>query len=298
MSELDTPISSGMTRRDALRRGAILGGAAVWTAPAVQTIGVRAAFGQDAIGTPPPTEPPPGNGTVTGQVSDARTGGPIDGATVQIAGQMQVTGPDGQFSFTNVAAGSQTLQASASGYSTASATVMVVDGATVTHNLELSALGLITAVLTWGANPEDLDLHASGPDGSGGRFHVYFGNGSSSGGNASLDRDDTSSFGPETTTISVLSAPGSGYVPGTYEFWVHHYFGNGDLATSGGELVLTGRESQVGAFLASGASGPADSSHWRVVSFTLDAAGMMSNVTTQQLLENNQFGASGAGVVY
>ena len=297
MDDLRTPTSGGMTRRDALRRGAILGGAAVWTVPAVQSVGVRAALGQEANGTPPPTDPGTGDGTVTGQVSDARTGDPIGGALVQIAGQSQTTAADGLFSFSGVPAGNQTLQASASGYSTASATVMVVDGATVNHNLELSTLGLITAVLTWGANPADLDLHASGPDGSGGRFHVYFG-ARSPVDHASLDRDDTSSFGPETTTFNVSPATPGQYVPGEYRIWVHHYAGNGDLATSGGELVLTGRESQVGAFQASGASGPANSSHWRVVDFTLDAAGVMSGVTIRQLLENNQFGASGAGVVY
>jgi hypothetical protein len=45
---------SGPNRRDVLRRGAILGGAMVWTVPAVQTFG-GAAFA--ATGTPPCTPP-------------------------------------------------------------------------------------------------------------------------------------------------------------------------------------------------------------------------------------------------
>lgn len=36
--------SSGLSRREALRRGAILGGALVWSAPAIQTIGMRGAY--------------------------------------------------------------------------------------------------------------------------------------------------------------------------------------------------------------------------------------------------------------
>ena len=41
----------GMSRRDLIRRGAILGGTLVWAAPAVQTF-ARPAFGQDTNGTP------------------------------------------------------------------------------------------------------------------------------------------------------------------------------------------------------------------------------------------------------
>ena len=48
-----TEVSSqlGMSRRDLIRRGAILGGTLVWAAPAVQTF-ARPAFGQDTNGTP------------------------------------------------------------------------------------------------------------------------------------------------------------------------------------------------------------------------------------------------------
>ena len=41
----------GMSRRDLIRRGAILGGTLVWAAPAVQTF-ARPAFGQETNGTP------------------------------------------------------------------------------------------------------------------------------------------------------------------------------------------------------------------------------------------------------
>lgn len=38
----------GITRRDLLRRGAVLGGAVVWTTPVVQTLGMGRAFAQTA----------------------------------------------------------------------------------------------------------------------------------------------------------------------------------------------------------------------------------------------------------
>lgn len=40
--------SQGITRRDLLRRGAVLGGAVVWTTPVVQTLGMGRAFASTA----------------------------------------------------------------------------------------------------------------------------------------------------------------------------------------------------------------------------------------------------------
>lgn len=268
------------TRRDALRRGAVVGGAAVWTVPTVQTIGQRVALGQDTNGTPPPTDPGTGTGTVSGTVLDARTGGPISGATVTVAGQSMVTGADGAFLLTNVTAGTQTLTGSATGYTTATESIVVPDGGSVVENLALSPSGVITAVLTWGIDPRDLDIHASGPDGSGGRFHCYFAD-QNPVPHASLDVDDVSSEGPETITIN-LGGGSSSFVAGQYEFWVHHFAGTGDFTTSGARVVLTGQTAQVGEWFAADASGTVDRI-WRVVGFDLDAAGVISNVTVRQV---------------
>lgn len=268
------------TRRDALRRGAALGGAAVWAVPTVQTIGQRVALGQDTNGTPPPTDPGTGTGTVSGTVLDARTGGPIAGATVSIAGQSTVTSGDGAFLFNGVPAGTQTLTAAASGYTTAMESVAVPDGGSVVENLTLSPTGVITAVLTWGLDPRDLDIHASGPDGSGGRFHCYFSDPNPVT-HASLDVDDVTSEGPETITIN-LGDGSSSFVAGQYEFWVHHFAGTGDFTTSGARLVLTGQTAQVGEWFAADAAGTVDRI-WRVVGFDLDTAGIISNVTVRQV---------------
>jgi hypothetical protein len=48
-----------MNRRDALRRVAVIGGAAVWTAPGVQRLGMLAAHAVSPPPSPPPTSPPP-----------------------------------------------------------------------------------------------------------------------------------------------------------------------------------------------------------------------------------------------
>lgn len=48
-----------MNRRDALRRVAVVGGAAVWAAPAVQRMGMLTAHAVSPPPSPPPTSPPP-----------------------------------------------------------------------------------------------------------------------------------------------------------------------------------------------------------------------------------------------
>lgn len=84
----------------------------------------------------------------------------------------------------------------------------------------------IRIILTWGAEPRDLDSHLVGPGVDGGRFHIYYADrnyyndGSYSSDSelyaADLDYDDVTSFGPEVTTIHT-------FTPGTYYFYVHDY---------------------------------------------------------------------------
>ncbi len=73
-------------------------------------------------------------------------------------------------------------------------------------------------VLTWGAFPNDLDAHLSGPKPDGGLFHIWWRNKTMIGGKNFLDRDDQKSYGPETITI---------YKPakGLYKYAVHNFSG-------------------------------------------------------------------------
>ena len=86
----------------------------------------------------------------------------------------------------------------------------------------------IRIVLRWGSEPRDLDSHLTGPGAvnQGDRFHVYFGSRTYYDDGTyyaddktcvvDLDYDDTTSYGPEITTIHELN-------PGTYYFFVHDY---------------------------------------------------------------------------
>ncbi|MDR3295541.1 MAG: M4 family metallopeptidase [Clostridiales Family XIII bacterium] len=78
----------------------------------------------------------------------------------------------------------------------------------------------IRIVLRWGESPYDLDSHLIGPTVTGeAPFHIYYSqrdyyaNGAVA---ADLDYDDTTSYGPEITTIRLLT-------PGEYAFYVHDY---------------------------------------------------------------------------
>ena len=91
--------------------------------------------------------------------------------------------------------------------------------------------GQLRFVLTWGSEPRDLDSHLWLPPSM--PYHVYFSRKGSLTAcpNASLDIDDTSSFGPEVITIT-------GFSPGTYRYAVNLFAGTGTLAGSGAQVQV------------------------------------------------------------
>lgn len=78
-------------------------------------------------------------GTVTGTVTEAESGDPLPGATVQIVGENTgaASSADGQYRITGVPSGEQTLQVSFVGYQEQERTVNVPDGGTVRVNFQL-----------------------------------------------------------------------------------------------------------------------------------------------------------------
>lgn len=94
------------------------------------------------------------------------------------------------------------------------------------------AAGDLRIVLLWGEEPSDLDSHLWGPtiDGTG-KFHIFYGDKTyyefdetgESTIPAFLDLDDTSSYGPETTTVYEMNQSG------TYSFYVHDFTNRAEL---------------------------------------------------------------------
>src|SRR5438270_3117093 len=81
-------------------------------------------------------------GTVTGVVTNISTGGVIAGAMVKWYGASATADGNGVYTLANVAGGSQTFTASATGYLARNATANV-SGGTTTLNIQLSTAGIL-----------------------------------------------------------------------------------------------------------------------------------------------------------
>jgi hypothetical protein len=225
----DGSFTAGLLQRDAA------GGSVLLLAQATGYVGgnVLANVVADAT-TPGPTIPlaPASSlpGGINGTVRDATTGNGIPGAGVILyntlgyvnAGNTTADG-SGAFSFTGLAAGTYDLVASASGYSQANRYAVAVGNNGVTSGQDAflspeSGANVIRIVLTWGADPPDLDSHLTGPNADTTRFHVWFNNrlDPTMPPYAGLDHDVTTGYGPESITITRFNS-------GNYRYSVHDF---------------------------------------------------------------------------
>lgn len=104
--------------------------------------------------------------------------------------------------------GNYTLTASKEGYSDTSYNIVIYPG-TTDENPEINETmsptmneGFYRIILTWGQTPRDLDSHLVADTDTGSGIHVYYSNKNPYPNYADLDVDDTTSYGPETVTIS------------------------------------------------------------------------------------------------
>ena len=176
------------------------------------------------------------DGRVSGRFINALTGGNISGVTYEIRrGWNNISGDyiatstvNGSYNVT-LPAGNYTVYAKKDGFIPASVNVTIVANASAQADITMSPEDTgdldtsvnLRFILTWGSTPSDLDSHLFGPGVNGaGMFHTYY---SSKNYNyngeliANLDLDDTSSYGPETTTIYKANSSG------TYSYYVHDY---------------------------------------------------------------------------
>ena len=197
-----------------------------------------------------------GNGTVSGTIKDSLTGNGLAGVTVNLraglntqTGAVVTTGTTngaGLFSIANVPTGYYTAELAKTGYIIAFISIYSLGGQTTgDQNASISpvlAAGETRIVLTWGGAPSDLDSHLTGPTTSGGRFHIYcVGTSVNDGTVAQLDADDTTSYGPETVTISTQIA-------GVYRYSVYDYTNK----ASNSSTALSNSGAQVKVYQASG----------------------------------------------
>jgi hypothetical protein len=161
----------------------------------------------------------------TGRVVNAVDAAPISGATVGFDGIATTTAANGTF-LLSLPAGTYDVTVSAPDFISATFSDVVIPSGETT---DLGTIALSTEVepgetrivLTWGETPADLDAHLTGPiEDSDDRFHIYWAEENRGSLDASpfafLDIDDTTSFGPETITITAQ-------FPGVYRYSVHNY---------------------------------------------------------------------------
>lgn len=206
---------------------------------------------------------------ITGTVKNALTGSSIDGVTVRlrpgwgnqtgslatIAGSnndaITVTDENGQYTI-EVNEGCYTAEFIKEGYITGYVNVICTNMDDTNQDAVLTPVlsdNEYRIVLTWSSTPSDLDSHISGPLSTGGRFHVYYSDMSASDNGetvASLDLDDTSSYGPETITLTKTQ-------DGVYKYAVHDYTNRSSssstaLSMSGAKVELYCGNSLIGTY--------------------------------------------------
>lgn len=251
-----------MSRREAMKTAMKAGAyaAPVILSAAIPAVGVAAA------------SPVPRTGTLTGRITRASNGQPIAGATVRVGTVSTTTDANGNYTLNNAPAGVQTVLTSAPGFTSRSDQVTIAANGTTpfsTSLVAISASGNITIVLSWGAQPPDLDSHLTGPDVvNGGRFHVFFSN-KTPVPYASLDHDTVTGFGPETVTVQPFT--GGLFVPGDYHYYVDNYSVTPGFNASTAVVTVFQGGAQIAQFQSSGAAGNPALREWYVFNFTLTA---------------------------
>lgn len=186
------------------------------------------------------------SGLVTGVVSDATNPSiKLAGVKVSADGKTATTDASGKYEI-RLSPGQKTLAFSKDGYINTSAALNVARGRDNRQDVSMSpelASNEYRVVLTWGETPKDLDSHLKGVSPRGTSYHMYFHDKKPTGRSTEvqLDVDDTSSFGPETTTFVV--DPRYNYVFYVLDYTNRKVVSNTKLQQSGAKIeVYCGNE--------------------------------------------------------
>ncbi len=185
-------------------------------------------------------------GTSKGTILNAKTSEPVAGVSLQFRKGWGVatgavvaetnSGSNGSYSIA-LPQGNYTMSMSKNGFVTSISNVVSMAGEGFTQDAVLSPIGYDNEyrfVLTWGDSPSDLDSHLNGTLSNGSQFHVYYRYKSQGDGEVttcSLDVDDTTSYGPETITLTPTTGK-------AYYYYIHRYSDEGALSSSNAQVKV------------------------------------------------------------
>lgn len=222
-------------------------------------------------------------GVLGGVVRNGSNGTPLAGAVVRAAGITVLTDASGAFTFAELQSGPVTVEASASGFINQTLQTTLDPEAANSLVFALPQVSPdIALTLTWGAQPQDLDAHLSGPASGGGRFHLRFNNPNPET-YASLTLDSQTGFGPE--QVIIRRDPGTNlFAAGEYRLWIHNFTGVPEFDASGAQLRVS-RDGQILAtFDVGAAAGNPNLDLWHIVNLQLTANGDLTIVPVQQFV--------------
>jgi len=173
---------------------------------------------------------------------NALDGEPIVGAIVELDGiGLYESDIEGKVKFPRIEEdGDIGVHFIADGYISTDVNVEVIAGTIFNNRVSVSpemAMEYLRVILDWGRRPKDLDAHFTKNK----QYHISYRNMKVSGdGMATLDRDDTDSFGPETITIKEIDSESH------YIFWVQDFSNRDDdnskaLSKSGATIKVYGK---------------------------------------------------------
>lgn len=233
-------------------------------------------------------------GGFSGKITDAVTGNPVAGVTLTIrkgwdnpdAGEVVAvleTNSNGVFTYSitkilgvvfGLPSGNYTATTEKTGYASTSFNIVVVPG--IVNSGQDATIAPITdgsyrVVLSWGAVPSDLDSHMTAYTSSGSYEHVYYSN--KVGYTANLDIDDTSSYGPETITVTDFELLSDGFTYSVHDYSNKGSTSNSILSSSGAVVELYKGNTLLKKYYV-----PTDKigTVWRV--FSIDAEGNITDI--------------------
>jgi hypothetical protein len=217
-----------------------------------------------------------GTGTINGILRDATNNDPISGVTIEVRPNWNnaagtpittiTTNTNGRYEC-SLSYGYYTFTASKNDYITAIMNVHIfMNSVEKNYAMNPNDGSQYRIVLTWGANPSDLDSHLVSDIGN---VHCWYSNRQPSSA-VRLDIDVTTGYGPETTTVYNLAELGG------FRYYVHQYSSDSNLWSSNAIVRVYKGVDLIGTYYVPTSSADTSCRYWQV--FEMSANGIITDL--------------------